>query len=79
MHRLRRGAGGLHPAFLAQSPQVDQARKILGQFYLPFLNPLRQRVKPIQMGSGGGLDVCPWILLLAVVMVRWLLVWIVSG
>ncbi len=63
----------------AQSPHVEKARSFLGQFYLPFLKPLRQRFRPIRMGATGALDLCPWILLAAIVMVRWMLVLIVVG
>ena len=52
-----------------QHPQVDTARKWLGKWYLPFLIPLRNVIKPIKLGTSS-LDITPMILLCAICLIR---------
>ncbi len=58
-------------------PVAEKVKKWLGPLYLPFLQPLRSRLRPARVGKLE-VDVAPWVLLAAILVFRFLVVGILS-
>lgn len=62
----------------ANDPRAIRLCQFLEQFYLPFLTPLRQKIRPINMG-GLMLDIAPIVLFVAIVVVQNLILMLFRG
>ena len=61
-----------------QNPSTEGARRWLEKFYLPFLTPLRQTIKPTNLG-GNWVDLTPLVLLLLIWVARYILISLLTG
>ena len=60
----------------AHGPRAEAAAKWLERFYQPFLMPLRRTFDPVHLGKAT-IDLCPWILLAGIVLMRELILRII--